>query len=241
MTLVLAAALGLGAALRAQETAKTVADGVFTEAQASRGAASYTTSCSGCHRADMGGMTGPPLKEERFAKDFAGKPLNDLFIRIASTMPRNAPATLADDMYLDILAHILQENGFQAGKEELKADLLSDIRIVPGRPKPPPQIGDFSYVETVGCLTAGPNGSWLLTHAVEPTVVVLPASADQASRVAQATAGTNTFHLIDAMAYGPEAHKGQKIYVRGLVIRLPSEQRMTISALEMLSVSCRQD
>ena len=52
----------------AQETAKTVADGVYTDAQAARGAAVYDTACAGCHRADLGGATGPALREQRFAR-----------------------------------------------------------------------------------------------------------------------------------------------------------------------------
>ena len=50
--------------------------------------------------------------------------------------------------------------------------------------------------------------------------------------------GTQTFRLLDAMAYRPESHKGHKMYVRGLLIRLPGEQRMTISAFEMIAPSC---
>ena len=68
-------------------------------------------------------------------------------------MPRGAPGSLGDNVYLDIVAHLLKENGFAAGSRELTADALDGIRVVPGRPKPPPPIGDFSYVEVVGCLT----------------------------------------------------------------------------------------
>jgi hypothetical protein len=50
--------------------------------------------------------------------------------------------------------------------------------------------------------------------------------------------GTETFHLLDAMAYAPYDHQGQKMYVRGLLIRLPAEQRMVISSLEMVSPTC---
>ncbi len=40
------------------------------------------------------------------------------------------------------------------------------------------------------------------------------------------------------MAYNPESHKGHKMYVRGLLIRLPGEQRMTISAFETIAPGC---
>lgn len=234
----LAAALGTIHTVRAQELAITVADGVYTDAQATRGAASYDTSCSGCHRADLGGATGPALKEQRFSRDFAGKDLKTLFTKVATTMPRNAPATLGDNVYFDIVAHILKENGFPAGAGELTTDVL-DARVLPGRPKAPPPVTDFSYVETAGCLTLGPNGTWLLTNAKDPVVVVLPAGAGHdAKDMKPAPRGSQTFRLLDAMAYDPEAHKGQEMYVRGVLVKLPSEQRMTISAFESIAPNC---
>jgi mono/diheme cytochrome c family protein len=227
-------------AAHAQDTPKTVADGVYTEAQAARGAAVYERACSGCHRADLGGATGPALTEQRFAREFAGKNLKALFVRIATTMPRNAPASLGDNVYLDVVAHVLKENGFPAGSRELADEALDGIGVVPGRPKPPPPVGDFSYVEVVGCLAAGPRNTWMLTQASEPVAAASSASASPTLAAAAKPLGTQAFHLVDAMAYAPDDHRNQKIYVRGLLIKLPGEQRLTISALEMLSPTCRE-
>ena len=140
-------------------------------------------------------------------------------------------------MYLDIVAHVLKENGFPAGPQELAADALEGIRVLPGKPKPPPPVGDFSYVEVVGCLTAGPQRTWMLTRASEPVA----ASTRPSTEAATATPlGTQTFHLLDAMAYAPDGHRGHKMYVRGLLIKLPGEQRMTISSFEMVAPTCRE-
>jgi len=223
--------------VRAQETVKTVADGVYSEVQATRGAASYDTACSGCHRPDLGGANGPALRGERFARIFAGKDLKTLYTKIATTMPRGAPASLGDAVYLDIVAHVLRENGFPAGDNELTTEGLSGVEVLAGRPKPPPPVGDFSYVDVVGCLTPGPENTWLLTSASEP--VGLAATGGNQAGITDRPLGTGVFRLLDAMAYSPEAHKGHKMYVRGLLIRLPDEQRMTISTLEMIAPSCR--
>ena len=155
-------------------------------------------------------------------------------------MPRNAPGSLGDNVYLDIVAHLLKENGFPAGSHELTADALAGIRVVPGRPKPPPPIGDFSYVEVVGCLAAGPQHTWMLIHASEPVAAVPAVSAASTQTVAAKPSGTQTFHLVDAMAYAPDQHQGHKMYVRGLLIKLPGEQRMTISSFEMVSPTCSE-
>src|SRR5204863_2357935 len=114
----------LSIAANAQETTRTVADGVYTDAQAARGAAVYDAACSGCHRADLGGGTGPALRDQRFERVFAGKDLKTLFTKTATTMPRGAPGSLGDNVYLDIVAHLLKENGFAPGSHELTADAL---------------------------------------------------------------------------------------------------------------------
>ena len=231
--------LRLVAVPSAQEAGKTVADGVYTDAQAARGATAYETSCARCHRADLGGGTGPALKEQRFARQFADKDLKTLFTKIATTMPRATPGSLGDATYLDIVAHLLKENGFPAGTNELAADELEGIRVLAGRAKALPAVGDFSYVEVVGCLAADAQHAWHLTRASAP-VSAPPTPAAAAPRPTTATLGSETYHLLDAMAYAPESHKGQKIYVRGLLIRLPGEQRITISALETVSPTCTE-
>jgi len=239
-TLVFAAVLAAGLCSRtvaAQETiGKTVADRVYSEVQATRGAASYDTSCAGCHRPDLGGANGPALRGERFARIFAGKDLKTFYTKIATTMPRGAAASLGDAVYLDIVAHILRENGFPAGESELTADALSTLQVIPGRAKPPPPVGDFSYVEVVGCLTPGPDNTWLLANASEP-VSLAPAAARE-TVVTDRPLGTQVFRLLDAMAYTPETLKGHKMYVKGLLIKLPGEQRMTVSSFESIAPSC---
>jgi len=234
-----AALLGawLAAVAGAQQATITVADGVYSEAQANRGAAAYEVACAGCHRADLSGNSGPALKEERFARVYAGKDLKTLYSKVADTMPRNTPGSLTTDVYLDVVAHMLKENGFKSGARELTADALEAIRVVPGQPKPAPPVGDFSYVDVVGCLTAGPGHTWMLTRASEPVAAVASAPAPAAPK--DGPPGTQTFQLLDAMAYAPDDRKGQTIYVRGLLIKLAGEPRMTISTFETVSPTCR--
>lgn len=233
------AAFGLAVALRAQEPQKTVADGVYSDDQATRGAAAYDQACAGCHRPDLGGANGPALRGERFARIFAGKDLKTFYTKVATTMPRGAAASLGDAVYLDIVAHVLRENGFPPGQNELTQEALSTLQVIPGRAKPPPPVGDFSYVEAVGCLTPGPENTWLLTNASEPvSLAVTTASALRDAEATDRPLGSQVYRLLDAMAYDPEPNKGRKMYVRGLLIKLPGEQRMTISVLEPLAPTC---
>lgn len=222
-----------------EQPPRTVADGIYTDAQAARGQASYEAACARCHRPDLGGADGPALKGDRFTRMFAGRPLHGLYERVTTTMPRNAPASLAETVYLDILAHLLRENGFPAGAGELTMETVEGVNVLPTRPRPAPPVGDFSYVEVSGCLALGSGGAWMLEQASDP-VAVRPtlSSAPQPPATATPPRGRQTFHLIDAMAYQPERHRGHLWKVRGTLIRLPGEQRLTISSAETLAAAC---
>ncbi len=162
------------AALRAQDGVKNVAAGVYSDPQALRGAAAYDQACGRCHRQDLGGADGPALRDDRFNRTFAGKDLKTLYTRIQTTMPRGAPASMSESAYLDITAHILKENGFPAGPTELSAEGLAGVDILTSRPKPLPPVDSFSYVEVVGCLAPGLDGSWMLTNASNPVPAAAP-------------------------------------------------------------------
>ena len=183
--------------------------------------------------------TGPALKEQRFARTFAGKDLKTLFTKIATTMPRGAPGSLGDNVYLDIVAHLLKENGFARrfarAHRRRRSTASASCRAGPSRCRPS-AISRTSRWWAVS--TPGPQNTWMLTRASEPAVAVAPASATPAPAATATPLGTQTFHLLDAMAYAPADHRGQKMYVRGLLIKLPGEQRMTISAFETVSPTC---
>jgi cytochrome c5 len=109
-------------------SSKTVWDGVFSEDQARRGRDSYNASCSSCHRADLTGYEGA-LKSQKFMDRWREDALESLYLNIKRSMPRNAPGTLETATYLDIVAYILQQNGFPAGVSDLSSDNLKNIQV----------------------------------------------------------------------------------------------------------------
>src|ERR1700735_3935575 len=86
-------------------------DGVYTDAQATRGQAMYKKVCASCHRETLEGSgAAPPLAGEDFAMDWAGQNLSDLFDRIQTTMPGDNPGSLAATENADLIAYILKVN-----------------------------------------------------------------------------------------------------------------------------------
>jgi len=104
------------------QTARTVRDGVYTDAQAARGQAIYQQQCAACHGARLEGRQGPPLAGDAFLRQWHTRPLSDLASKIRNTMPAGATRTLTPQQSVDLVAFILKTGGFPAGTTELASD-----------------------------------------------------------------------------------------------------------------------
>lgn len=122
----------LAAQAAAAPAARTVWDGVYTEAQAERGAATYKSACSECHGADLSGDGfAPALTGAEFTGNWNELSVGDLFERIRISMPPTGPAGVTPAQKVDIVAYALKFNKYPAGTTELegKADVLKLIKI----------------------------------------------------------------------------------------------------------------
>ena len=121
----------LALALIAAQT-KTTADPVYTAAQAKRGEAVYEKACASCHAPDLsGGGQASPLTGKDFNDGWTGQPLGDLFDRIQTTMPADAPGSLKPAETADVLAFLLSKAMLPAGDAELPAEIekLKEIKF----------------------------------------------------------------------------------------------------------------
>jgi len=97
------------------EQTKSVVNGVYTEAQATRGAAAYKKDCSSCHGEGLDGDGfAPGLAGSEFLSNWNGTTVGDLLQAKA-----------------DIIAHVLKSNKYPAGKDELPSEggLLKEITL----------------------------------------------------------------------------------------------------------------
>ena len=112
--------------------AKTTKDGVYADAQASRGEGLYGQQCAACHSGDLSGSGAPPLAGTDFLGSWDKTPVADLVEKIATSMPSSSPGSLSRDQATDLVAFILKSNKFPAGSGDLASDAptLRTINIV---------------------------------------------------------------------------------------------------------------
>lgn len=130
----LSAALLTGAVARADTNTW---DGVYSEPQATRGEAAYMAQCAQCHGPQLDGIdSAPALTGGAFASNWSGVTLDAMLERIRISMPQNAPGSLSRKETADVLAFLMQANGFPAGESDLprQAGFLRTIVYEANRP-----------------------------------------------------------------------------------------------------------
>lgn len=134
--MVWACALALGAvvcsdaAMRAAAVQKTTNDGIYSKAQADAAKPQFDKLCAECHAFTVATKKQEkdlPLGDEPFLKKWEGRSLDELLTLIVTTMPNDGSAVVNDEETLNLLAYILQRNGYPAGAAPLTKDTASAI------------------------------------------------------------------------------------------------------------------
>jgi mono/diheme cytochrome c family protein len=129
-------ALTLVTAVGAAPMQKTTNDGVYSKAQADGAKAPFEKICAECHAFTEAALKNPadkPLGSESFIKKWEGRSLEELVTLIVTTMPDDGSAVVNDDEALNIVAYILQQNGFAAGAAPLTKDGASAVFAKPAK------------------------------------------------------------------------------------------------------------
>jgi cytochrome c len=120
---------------RQDATTNTIWDGIYTEEQARRGEQVFKSECGYCHRADLTGgflddgvgrapaLAGPRAFGSSLAERWKDLTIGDMVATIAATMPRQKPASLTVQAYVDVVSYLFSKNDIPAGSRELPVDV----------------------------------------------------------------------------------------------------------------------
>jgi len=117
---------------RATAARSSTRDGVYTAAQSDAGRRLYAAQqCATCHGANLQGTAvGPTLVGEEFLKAWRGDTLGALSACIQTTMPPGAAGRLSAIEYRDLVAALLEANGFPASQSAAPALIETAIDAV---------------------------------------------------------------------------------------------------------------
>lgn len=95
----------------------------FDRGQALHGKRLYASHCAKCHGADMQGITAPALSGAAFAPaSNAHLTIGGVYAYMATNMPADRPGKLKDQEYADIMAFLLNANGYAPSGAKMTAD-----------------------------------------------------------------------------------------------------------------------
>lgn len=218
-------------------------DGVYTSAQARRGQEQFEQHCAACHRADLGGQSGPALKGDRFLDHWREFPVDVLVNDMRRQMPATNPGALQAAAYVDIAAYLIEANGLPAGAKELTQELAADVLFV--GPAGPRALPTSSPALIVGCLRKETGTGWFLTSASEPVRTLNPYDfTDRELRDARQTElGAGLVKLQDLESLGeptgaPDALVAQRVVAKGILVRAENGTRLNIASLSAIGGVC---
>jgi mono/diheme cytochrome c family protein len=208
---------------------RTVWDGVYTEAQASRGQMAFGPNCAGCHALAAEGKA--PLAGDPFWKSFAQKTVGDLLEFVSTNMPNGTPGSLNESTYADLVALILKTNGFPAGSTELGRNTIAGVQIVPkdGSGELPAN----ALARVIGCL-ARSGSDWVVTNATTPERAerVVPSGED-----ATRPLGSRSMAL-KFVVTRLDAWAGSRVAVSGLLIGAGGVDGINVTAVTRVAPKC---
>jgi mono/diheme cytochrome c family protein len=226
---------------RAQNSSRvTIWDGVYSEAQAEAGQ-TLIGQCRGCHGGDMDGGQAPALRGEKWMDYWREDTLDSLYTLIKESMPPRANSALTESQALSLVAYILEQNELPAGNDALSLDALPAIHIE-GKSGPQP-LPNYAVVQLVGCTAKGDGDNWDLVRTTEP---VRARNAGRASDIevkaaAAKALGYGTYHLQNLAMAGitsSSLQEGRKILVKGVLLRQPEGDRLSINSLQEVAPTC---
>jgi len=217
---------------QAPAASKTVWDGVYTAAQAARGANSFSGNCSRCHAAEPNaGEEGKNLAGKAFWDSFKESTVDHLLDFVSKNMPNGQGGSLSANTYADLVAYILSRNDLPPGASELTKESAVGVQII--AKGGPGELPTGTLVRVVGCVAKKEGGGWILNTATAPE---RPNPATDASDATRAL-GTRTFTLMYVLL-PLDRFVGHRLRVRGLLMGEGGKDGINVSQTESVADTC---
>lgn len=221
---------------QAQSPSKTVWDGVYTEAQAARGRTAFQQHCAECHGGSLEGAEAVALKGDRFNLSWKESTVDRLFKQVSTNMPASEDGSLAGTLargtYVDIIALMLQSNGFPAGSAELTPENAAGVAIL--AQSGPGELPHSASAQAVGCLTRVPPRAWKVTRGSKP----VRSGPLETPLTASAALGDREFPLLFVLT-SLDKLENQRVLVTGRLEGEGGAKGINVSTVSSQGAACQ--
>src|SRR5262245_53316850 len=218
-----------------ERAARTVWDGIYTEAQAQRGRGFYAEHCASCHGANLEGAEHRALKGDRFWATWQDTTVDRLLTHVSTNMPHSEDGSLKGPLggrvYGDIGAYILNTNQFPAGASELTESSVAGVRIM--RKDGSGELPAGSLAHVVGCLEKGTGRNWKLVKGSRPSRVVEGQTPDRNTPL-----GDREYALMFVLT-PLDKFVGHRMSVRASLMGEGGAQGLNVTTIESVSNVCQ--
>jgi S-disulfanyl-L-cysteine oxidoreductase SoxD len=212
-----------------QPAGRTVWDGVYTDAQATRATSTFNQSCSNCHSLTPQGNRS--LTGDKFWEGFTQKTVGDLLTYVKTNMPNGNGGSLSAVAYNDLVALILKSNNFPAGATELAPETIANVQIIPK--DGPGELPANVLVRIVGCL--GKSGSdWVLTHATAPVRIEKTGAVPEDATRPLGDKTTTLKFVLNRL----DSYMGQRMSASGLLIGTGGADGLNVTTVSRVAETC---
>lgn len=97
----------------------------------------------------------------------------------------------------------------------------------------------LDIVEVVGCLAQGAGGAWMLVKAGQAAVTKTQFTTTTELKAAAAKPlGSGQFRLIGVDVFKPSGRQGQRVVVKGVLIKSMPEPGVNVTSFQTLAPAC---
>ena len=105
--------------------------------------------------------------------------------------------------------------------------------------QPERNAGALDIVAVVGCLEQSASGTWRLTHSSDPVVNKTQAtSMTELKEEAAQPLGKQQYQLLGTEVFHPSSHKGEKMAVKGVLIKDTNLSRINVTSEQTIASAC---
>jgi hypothetical protein len=141
-----------------------------------------------------------------------------------------------DEMFSPFVQYSI-DNEIPGATNPLKAPKALGNEGDPGQNESTEQ-ASVDIVQVVGCLEQS-SAAWTLTRASVPIMFPTPATSSAELRAASAKSlGSQRYRLLGAGIFKPFDHKGEKVAVKGVLIKGANYSRLNVTSLQKVSPTC---